>query len=69
MKMYSTKLRIILPIEIEAESDEEAERIIDGVLDNVGDIVVYEGASGDPDDQLEGQPERIERDEIEVSKS
>ena len=65
MRMYSTKLRIILPIEIEAERDEEAERIIGGVLDHVGEIAVFEGTHDDADDYLVGKPERLERDEIE----
>lgn len=64
-RMYRTVLRIILPIEVEAASMDEAHRIIDGIIDNVGDIVVYEGTAEDPDDQLTGKAERLERDEIE----
>lgn len=66
MRGYTTKLRIIVPIWIEAESDEEAERIIDGVIDNAGEVYVYEGTAEDHDDALHGEkPERIERDDIE----
>lgn len=64
MRMYSTKLRIIMPIEVKADSLEEAIRLIDGVVNNVGEIVVYEGRPDEFDDSLHGNPERIERDEI-----
>jgi hypothetical protein len=65
MKQYRTTLRIIVPIEVEAASMDEAHRIIDGIIEaEVNQLTVYEGTKEDPDDELSGFCERIERDEI-----
>jgi hypothetical protein len=64
--MYRTKLRIIAEIEVEADSLGEAERIIDGIIEaEVNQLTVYEGIMEDPEDELSGFCERIERDAIE----
>lgn len=68
MRHYRTTLRIILPIKIEAESPDEAQRIIDGVIENHDVVAVIEGGNAWDgfDDCLSGRAERLERDDIEV---
>ena len=70
MKFYSTTVTAKFKIEVEAESDEEAERIIDGVLDNASDIYIFEDLEGTPDadvtDQLASEGElALKRGDIE----
>jgi hypothetical protein len=66
-KNYSTKLRIIMPIEVRADTDQHAAQLIDAVIKRMGDIVVYDGTPDCHDYSLHGIAERIERDDVQLN--
>ena len=68
LRFYTTKVTLDAVIRVEAESDEEAERIVDGVLLNASFVQILECPGDDPedfDDALVGVPGTISRDALE----
>ena len=66
MKMYYCKATIQVDLAVEGESLAEAERIIDGVLSNAGDVIIFEGSCRDPDDELTGTARGHSRSRIQA---
>ena len=68
MHFYETTVKIRTTIRVEAESLDEAHRIIDGVLDNASFVIVRECPDDNPDDfddELVGDADTITRGSIE----
>jgi hypothetical protein len=61
MKFYKTTVTLTFPVEVEAESQGEAERIIDGVLSNATSLKLLEGEDGDIDQLSSDGPFSFER--------
>lgn len=60
-KIYSFDVLARASFDIEAESRDEAYRIIEGVLESQDPTIrIYEGDVSDPDDVIEGVVELIE---------
>jgi hypothetical protein len=64
MKTYRCSAEIVAHLEVEAESLVEAQRIIDGVLQNASSVRIFEGDEEDPEDSISGCTGTIGRSKI-----
>lgn len=61
MKMYTFDMTLKAAVTVEAESEDEAYRIVEGVMDDCATAKFFEGDANDPDDELTGEVSLIER--------
>jgi hypothetical protein len=69
MKMYRCKATIEVHLAVESPSLAEAESKIDGILRHAGEVLIFEGSSLNPIDELTGsrpQARRIGRLQAEL---
>lgn len=67
MKMYRCEVALKTFVAVEAESLAEAERIIDGVLENADSVCIMEdGGVDNGGDELNGSRSKISRGRIQV---
>lgn len=61
MKDYTFGMTLKAAVTVEAESEDEARRIVEGVMGACVTAKFFEGDHGDPDDELTGEVRLIEQ--------
>jgi hypothetical protein len=67
MRDYRVEVTITATVTFEAESDDEAERIAEGVLDNVSHIMLFEAATDKEISQLNAGDDQFVSDKFTVT--
>jgi hypothetical protein len=67
MRDYSIEVTITATVTFEAESDEEAERIAEGVLDNASHVAIFEAATDKEISEVNAGDDQLITSEIAIT--